>query len=194
MDISKLSSQLTIKNCHFEEYEECFIDYIQSISSLAKTTSLYIEFTYFSIEVLIQFLHLLPNLGSLIIIFKKSNQIKQLTEKQISLIHTISNMNKITKINLEEMFDINHIEILLNLCPQMQDFQIQCTNYMDLQTIIRLILLKRKSNLSSLCFSITKSDEIMVKNIQTMIYSEKLLVNYTIHRIHDRIYLQWEKH
>jgi len=92
------------------------------------------------------------------------------------------------------MVDLNRVDILINLCPQIEYLQIQCRNYIDLESMIRLILMKRKSNLSSLCFWIAEADEFMVKNLQTMIYFEKLLINYTIQRIHDRIYLQWQRH
>ncbi len=194
MDILKSISQLTIRNCHFEKCEQWYIDYIRFISSLTKITSLYIEFNYFSIDILIQFLHLLSNLDSLTIIFMSSNRIKQLTEEQINRIHTVSKMNKITNVNIKHMVDLNRVDILINLCPQIEYLQIQCRNYIDLESMIRLILMKRKSNLSSLCFRIAEADEFMVKNLQTMIYFEKLLINYTIQRIHDRIYLQWQRH
>ncbi len=189
MDISRSMSQLTIRSCHFEKCDQWFIDYIRSISSLTIITSLYIEFSYFSIDILVQFLHLLPHLDSLTIIFMISNQIKQ-----IPMIHTASIMNKITKVNIEQMVDLNRVDILINLCHQMEYLQVQCTNYNDLESIIRLILMKRKSNLSSLCFYIPKADDLMVKNLQTMIYFEKFLINYTIQRLHNRIYLHWQKH
>jgi hypothetical protein len=194
MDVSKSISQLTIRNCHFVQCEQWFIDYIRSITSLAEITSLHIEFKDFSINILVQFLHLLPNLDSLTIVFMSSNIIRQLTKEQINMIHTASNMNQITKVNIEQMVDLSRIDILINLCSQMEYLQVQCRNDIDLESVIRLILMKRKSNLYSLCFWISDADDSMVKKLQTIIYFDRLLFNYTIQRLHDRIYLQWERH
>jgi len=191
MDESKVISQFTIRNCHFEQCHGWFLPYIQFISSLTEISSLHIEFKYFSIDILVQLLNQLFNLDSLTIVFLFSNQIVKLTEEQINMIHQASKMNKITKMNIISEIEFNQVDILMNLCPQMEYLHVKCRNYIELEYIIRLILMKRKSNLYLLCFWISEADDQMVKKLQTMIYLEKLLVNYRIQRLHNRIYLQW---
>ncbi len=191
MDVSKSISQLTICKCYLEKCDQWFIDYIRCISTLAKITSLYIQLNYFSLDIFAQCLLLLPNLDSLRMVFMVSNRIEQLTEEQIHIIHAASKMNKITKMNIEQMVDLNQVDIFINLCPQIEYLQAKCRNYIDLESIIRSILLKGNSYLSSLCFLISEADDLMVKKLQTMIGLEKLLVHYTIQRVYDRIYLQW---
>ncbi|CAF0829626.1 unnamed protein product [Rotaria sordida] len=194
MHILNSMSQLTVRNCRFIQYDQWFIDCIHFISSLAEITCLYIEFQYFSIDIIIQFLYRLPHLNSLTIVIMFSNQKIQLTEEQINMIHTISNMNQIIKMNIEQIFELNQIDILINLCPRMKYLNVQCKNYIDLEYIIRLILMKKNSNLYFLCFSIPNADERMVKRLQTMIDLKELLVNYTIQHCHNKIYLQRQKY
>jgi hypothetical protein len=193
MDISKAISQLTIRGCRFTRCNQEFIDHIRFISSLTKITDLHIELNYFSIDILAQFLHLLPNLDSFTIVSNNSNQIIELTEEQINMIHAASNMNKITTMTIEQIIDLNQVEILINLCSRMEYLQIKCSEYTILESIIRLILMKRKPYLYSLCIWISEADDSMVKKLQTMIGFEKLLVNYAIQRLCDRIYLQWQR-
>jgi hypothetical protein len=191
MDISKSMAQLTVRGCHLAKYDQWFIDYIQFISSLVNITSLHIEFNYFSLDILLQFFHRLSNLDSLTIVFTVLNQIQPLTQEQIDM---ISKMNKLTKINIEQMVDLTRIDILINLCLQIECLQVKCRNYSELESILRLILMKRKSALSSICFGISEADDSIVKKLQTIIDSEKLLVNYTIQRIDHRIVLNWQTH
>ncbi|CAF4944798.1 unnamed protein product [Rotaria sp. Silwood1] len=194
MHIFKPMSQLIVRGCHFTQCNDWFINYIRFISSLATITCLDIEFKYFSIDILVQFLHLLPNLDLLTIAIMFSNQNIKLTEEQVNMIRTISSMNQIIKMNIEQVFEPNQIDILINLCPQLEYLNIQCKNYMNLEFIIHVILMKRNANLHFLCFSIPEADDQMVKKLQTMIYLNKLSVNYTIQRCRNKIYLQWQKH
>jgi hypothetical protein len=191
MDISKSMAQLTVRGCHFATYDQCFIDYIQFISSLVNITSLHIEFNYFSIDILLQFFHLLPNLDSLTIVFTVLNQVRTLAQEQIDM---IPKMNKLTKVNIEQMVDLTRVDILINLCPQIECLQVKCRNYFELESVLRLILMKKTSALSSIGFGIAEADDSMIKTLQTIIHFEKLLINYTIQRIDNRILLNWQRH
>jgi hypothetical protein len=193
MNILKLMSRLTVRGYHLSDYcNQMFIDYIRLASSFTKITYLHFEFDSFSIDLLVQILNILPSLDSLTILFVSSDQITELTEEKINMIYATSTMNKITKLNIQ-MIELNYVEIFLNLCPRMEYLQIKCRNYTDLELIIRLILMKRKSNLYSLCFWMSKADDSMVKKLQAMISFEKLLVTYKIQRVYNRIYLQWQR-
>jgi hypothetical protein len=43
-----------------------------------------------------------------------------------------------------------------------------------------------------LCLHVSTADDDIIKKIDKMISSEKLLFDYTIKRIVDNIYLQWK--
>ena len=194
MYLSAPISQLTIRTCHLTRYYPWHINYIQSISSLTKITCLCIKIEYFSIEIFAQFLHLLPDLDTLTIIFMCSNRITKLTEEQMNIIRSASSTNRITKINIEQMNEFNQIDVLIEFCPRVEYLRVKCRNYIDLEVILHLILMKRKSNIYLLCFCMSEVDESTVARIQTMIHLEKLLANYKIQYLHNKIYLQWQKH
>jgi hypothetical protein len=106
----------------------------------------------------------------------------------------IPKMNKLTKVNIEQMVDLTRVDILINLCPQIECLQVKCRNYFELEPMLRLILMKKPSALSSICFGIAEADDSMIKTLQTIIHFEKLLINYTIQRIDNRIVLNWQRH
>jgi hypothetical protein len=91
--------------------------------------------------------------------------------------------------NIEQVTELNHVDILIHLFPQIEYLQVKCGNYLKLEPIVRLVLMKRGSKLNSLCFGVPDADDSMVKKLQTMIYFEKLLANYKIQRVYNRIYI-----
>jgi len=103
--------------------------------------------------------------------------------------------DSITKVYLEILNDINELNFLMKIFPQMTYLKIDLINNINIQTFLRYILRKiqNESNiyvrLLSICVSAI-DDKIIAQLIQ-MISSEKLLFNDTIKRILDHIYLQW---
>jgi hypothetical protein len=61
-----------------------------------------------------------------------------------------------------------------------------------LQTILKKILHRSNYHLRSLCFCMSMADDQIVTNIQKLIDGEKLIFDYTIKRICDKIYLKWK--
>ncbi|CAF3714784.1 unnamed protein product [Rotaria socialis] len=193
LNIIKPISQLTVHKCRIAHPAQWFVHSIRFVSSLAKISCLHIEFKYFSIAVLIEFLHLLPNLDSLTLFIHFSNQTMKLTEEQNNMIRATSTMNQIIKINVEQAFELNQIDLFIDLCPRIEYINIQCKDYIQLESIIRLILTKNNCNLQFLYFSIPDADDEMVQKIKAIIYSEQSVVPFKIQRISKNIYLQWEK-
>ncbi|CAF2030643.1 unnamed protein product [Rotaria magnacalcarata] len=194
MNIIKPISQLTVHECRIPHPAQWFAHYIRFVSSLAKITCLHIEFKYFSIVVLVEFLHLLPHLDSLTLFIHFSNQNMKLTQEQNNTIRAMPTMNQIMKINVEQVFDLNHIDLFIDLCPRIEYINIQCKDYIQLESIIRLVLTKNNCNLQFLFFSIPIADDEMVQKIKAIISSEQSAVSFKIQRISNKIYLQWEKH
>lgn len=189
MDISKSMSQLTILGSPIVYPGEWFSNYSRFLCSLTAITCLYIEFNAFFIFNLVQFLHSLPNIDSITIAFKLPNQTINIANEEINTIRAALMMNKITKMNIEQVTELNHVDILIHLFPQIEYLQVKCGNYLKLEPIVRLVLMKRGSKLNSLCFGVPEADDSMVKKLQTMIYFEKLLANYKIQRVYNRIYI-----
>jgi hypothetical protein len=103
--------------------------------------------------------------------------------------------DSITKIYLEIFNDINELNFLMKISPQMIYLKIHRINNINIQTFLRYILRKiqNESNIYLRLLSIrvsTIDDKIIAQLIQ-MINSEKLLSNYTIKRCLDHIYLHW---
>ena len=185
------TTQLTIRCCHFQRCDQEFIDHIRFLGSLATITSLHIEINEFAIDILILFLQLLPNLDTLTLVLTNSSGVTLLTQNQIERIDALSKISQIIKVNIEQHVLLNHIDVLMNLCPRMQFLRIRCQNSSHMESLLRLILMRRRSTLSSLYFVIANADESMVIQLQTLIFSEKLLEHYTIQRMGDHIALYW---
>ncbi len=195
IDTSFSHLHLIITYSQLSEHYRLFEEYVRSILDLVQFTSLRIDLYQFSISGLIQFLYLLPNLDALTITSEYPETTKILSKEQNNMFHFVSTHNKITKLSLEQMTELDQVHILMDLCPHMHNFQVKCRNIIDAEWLIRYVLTKRNKNfipyLSSLCIWFSTTDDKMTNNLQTIIDTEKLVDNYTINRICDRIYLRW---
>lgn len=167
------------------------IDYISNLNEVS-----HLEISEVFINVLIKIIDLLPKLDSLKISSLSLIQLKCIFINERELVNLIPNKNQITKVYLEKMNNIEEVYFLLELCPRMIYLRIDSINNIDIELFVRLILLKIQINchhqLRLLCFSIPAADDGMIKMLQTMIDFEKILLDYTIKRIQDYIYLQWK--
>jgi hypothetical protein len=98
---------------------------------------------------------------------------------------------------LEVIGDIKEVYLLMKLCPYLTYFKLRGTSFnMSITLLLRTILQKIKhehnEHLRSLCFSALAADDNMIKNLEQWINSEKLLLDYTIKRVLNNIYLQWK--
>ncbi|CAF2683208.1 unnamed protein product [Rotaria sp. Silwood2] len=189
---------LTVEGPPTVEYYRLVQGYICSIAALVQFTSLHIDLCHFSISILIQFLNMLPNLDSLTITSEFPEKAKILSKEQINMFHFVSSNNKITKVNLEQMTELDQIHIIMDLCFHMCDLQVKCRNIFDGKWLIRYVINKRNTNfiphLCSICLWISEANDEMMSNLQIIIDIEKLIDNYTIKRICDKIYLRWNEH
>jgi hypothetical protein len=107
-----------------------------------------------------------------------------------------SSKNKISKVYIQKMDNMNELGCLLAICPYMNYLQIEHLNDIDVKLVLDHVLKKIhhdcNSHLRSLCFGIPTADDQMIKILQKMIDDEKFLINYTIKRIANHVYLQWK--
>jgi hypothetical protein len=181
-------SQLSVHYANFEQY-------VCSFAVLTQFTNLHIDFYQFSIRIILQYLYHLPNLDSLTITSKFPETMKIVSKEQTNMFDLVSNQNKITKLSLEQMTELDQVHLLMDLCPHLHYLQLTCRNISDAEWLIRYVLTKQNTNfipyLCLICISLSNADDIITNNLQNIIDSEKLVENYKILRICDRIYLQW---
>lgn len=192
MDIIKPMSQLIVHGCDSTRTYHHLTENMRFISSLTNLTSLHIEFRNFSIDILLQFLHILPYLDSLTISILISSRDIKFTTDQIQMFNTTLNTNQITKLNIEHVCNLNDINILINLCPRIQYLNLKCKPGNQLESIMHLILTKRNCSLRVLCLSILEADDQIVECIKSIVNQYKQTVHYRIQRCHNKIFLQWE--
>jgi hypothetical protein len=172
--------------------------YVCSLDSSIQFTNFQINLYQFSMTILLQYLHRLPNLDSLTIRSKFCEINKIVSIEQSDMFRTVSTHNKITKLNIEQMTELDQVHPLLVLCPNLHYFQLTCRNISDAEWLIRYVLSKQNDNfipyLCLICISLSNADEIITNRLQKIIDNEKLVEHYKIFRICDRIHLQWNEH
>ncbi|CAF4615904.1 unnamed protein product [Rotaria sp. Silwood1] len=100
----------------------------------------------------------IPNLDSLVILSLEMVQPIFLSIEETRTLRLLSVKNKITKIRLQQMNDLKQVEFLLDLCPRIKYFDVDYTNDVLTETVLRFILMKnikRISSLSLLCLKVS---------------------------------------
>ncbi len=108
--------QLSINRISPYESHQTFIDMFKSTFVAVQFTHLNINCKDISIGMLVNIIHLLPNLDSLKISSLPSIQSGWLFDGGLKNLYLTSINNKITKVNLEKMIHIEQIHFLLYLC------------------------------------------------------------------------------
>ncbi|CAF3032480.1 unnamed protein product [Rotaria sp. Silwood2] len=173
--------------------DEPFIDMISSILAILPITCLNITLNEIFIGTLIDLIKYLPNLDSLIISSLAMIQPRYLSVEETRIFRLLSNNNKITKVNLKQMNDLEQVQFLLDLCPRMEYFEVDCTNDLLPEKFLRFILMKNFKyivNLSLLCLKVSRTNIDIMKKFKNIIEFEQLCQKYTLKQIDSRIYLR----
>jgi hypothetical protein len=190
-----LNIQLTVEDHTLTERNRLLIDEIIPIFNRIHFTYLNIHCNYTSISMLIKIIHLLPNINSLKVSSLPMLQLSNLSVKDTIDHLAVSTKNKITKVKLDKITEMEQIHFLINLCPRMQYFEMDCMTSMNLEMVMTSVLKQWTTympNLSFLCFIIPNANEKMIQNLSKTIDFETLLGNYTIQRVGDKIFLRWK--
>ncbi|CAF1381646.1 unnamed protein product [Rotaria sordida] len=188
--------QLSINGNSSDEKNHLFIDKFKSIFSTTYFTRLNINCKNISIEQFVKIIHLLSNLDSLKISYVPIIQLDWLFDNDRETCFTTSIKNKITKVNLIKMIDIEQMHLLLYLYRPIQYFQIDLPKNMNLQMIVRFIIIKSSiytPYFNCLCLSIPNFNEDSIEQLEKLIESEKLLFNYRIKCICGNVLLKWNR-
>ncbi|CAF1370837.1 unnamed protein product [Rotaria sordida] len=147
--------------------------------------------------VLIQAVNLLPDITTLKIHSLSTDETEELNVKRLLILCSMKETSKITKIYLEEIDNVQELDFLFTLCPDIVYFKVRYINTMDIQSFLCTIFKKINHNnnnhhLHSLCFHVLTADDQIVENIEEIIKCEKLFPHFTIKRILNTVYLQWK--
>jgi hypothetical protein len=149
------------------------------------------------VGILIQIINLLPKLKLLKIYSLSLHQTKDLLyTNEFSILCSTRLTSEIIHVYLEKMNQIQEIYFLMILCPYMTYLTVDYSNDMNIQNFLRTIFNKINYNWNnhprSLFMHVPKIDDQMIRELDKMIRYEKLLLDYTIERVIDKIYLQWK--
>jgi hypothetical protein len=119
-----------------------------------------------------------------------------LSIEENDVVHSILNGSKITKIYLGKINYTDEIFVLMKFFPNMVYLHVNYIHITDIESCLRSILEEIHhechKHLRSLCFRVPAIDDQMIQTLEKMMNNEKLLINYTIKRIDEHIYLQWK--
>jgi hypothetical protein len=119
---------------------------------------------------------------------------EELTDELAKGILDISDESKITKMCIEEVYDFEEVDFLICLSYRLNYLQINSLHDINIELLIRKILIRTNDDcnedLRFLCIGIPTTDDQLIERLKETIDSEGL-VDYTINRIMDKIYLQW---
>jgi len=179
-----------------DEDDELAIMDIKSAFNVTQFYHLKITVDNIFIGLLIQITDSLRELNSLEILTLSLHQPRELCDEELVILNSVKERSKISKVYLCEMIDIEEVYFLMKLCPYMEYLRIDCVHNMDIESFLQEIFKKINDDsndyLRSLCFQIPAADDQLIQNLKQMIHSEKLLVDYTIRRELETIYLQWK--
>jgi hypothetical protein len=196
-NIDDNSTQLNITKNHPVTSHDSLLDKLKSRFLGVQFTRLIINCENISIELLVNIIHLLPSLVSLKVSSLPLIKPVCLLDDDAEMRFLTSINNKIAKVNLEKIMNIEQVHFILYLCLRVQYFQVDIPEDMDLSMLLRFILLKASTYvpyLNTLCLSLSNADNEIVSRLQLIIESEKLSSNYMIKRIGNHILLKQTSH
>ncbi|CAF1140648.1 unnamed protein product [Adineta steineri] len=189
------STQLTIKYVYSRESPFILFNQIKRILNVTQIYHLNIE-QQISNERLMQIIHLLPNLISINIYSLEFYREISFLNQGYPTTSALEHAKKIKYVYLGTASTIKDIYFLMSFCRQMEYLSVECIENMNIQLFLKDILKeinqKHYGYLHLLCIFIRTADDQMIKQLNQMIYDEKLLLDYTIHRQTYNIYLKWK--
>jgi hypothetical protein len=191
-------TELIVQGHDVIKFNQSFIANIDSIFPVIQITCLHIGYFYpFYFDVLVDLIRLLPNLDSVIISYVTSRQIGYLCDQQLNAVRLVSNKNRITRVRIGGLTNLDQLHTFINLCPRMEHLEIGHTDDIDRKMLVRSIMMKNIDQIPHLCSLYLWMPEVNEKFIKTFQKStdlDKLLDEYQIICMSDGICLQWNRH
>ncbi|CAF4617555.1 unnamed protein product, partial [Rotaria sp. Silwood2] len=195
-NIEYLTSTTLILSNFVTSYDEILLEKTRRVLTITQIYHLIIIEKHSSVHVLIQLISLLLDLITFKIRSLSSDDRTRFTVRELCRLGSIKCQSKTTKVCIEEINDIDDFNFISVVCPYMKYCEMKRLNNMNIELFLRIIL-KEINNRSFcfirlLCFHEPTVDDQMIENLEKMINYEQLLLQFTIKRISDNIYLQWK--
>ncbi|CAF1483290.1 unnamed protein product [Rotaria sordida] len=161
------------------------------IIPLKQITKLVIDYNTLSIMQLVHLLDFTVNIHTLKLASISLNEIDSSLIQQNVTFQLVSMANIVKNLILEEECSLEKIELLMALCPRLEDLVINGFTF-SLPSIIRLLLSKSNNNnryLSSLC--ILEMTDGIGDSLKRVIKQEKLLDDFSIKYVYRKLFLWW---
>ncbi len=188
------SSRIHLMFIPSDEYLDLFRMYLNHILCVTKIYNLKLSRNIY-IGKLVQIIHLLNDLDSIKIHSLSLYQQEDLCE-DVEIFSSIKNKNRITKVCLKKMSEIQEIFFLMKICPYMEYLKVNSINNMNVELflwkILKKINIECNHRLCLLCFCVPTIDDELIKKLRQMIQVKKLLIDYEIKRVCDYVYLYWK--
>ncbi|CAF1185422.1 unnamed protein product [Adineta steineri] len=165
-----------------------FIDNLSHIVILTNITYLEISFNNQLLNNFVKLLNRMPNVQKLILDVRSSFKMEVSSDQQTNTVDLVCN-NNVRNVEIIGGLPLTTVRLINKLFPRMERLEIQ--NRGDaLISFVRTLLSNRidNSHLFSLVFD---GDDVMIKQLKTMIDNEKLLDNYDIERRQFELCLWW---
>ena len=197
----ELPIELTLSVDLFAHINEAFMDQMKSSSIITASTHLTVDYQKSLHGLLIEIIGLLPNLHSLEITSMPSVEANLLSPKASEIFLSVCDTNKIAKVKLNEMKEIEQVYFLMDLCRQMEYLEVNCKTEKDVVSIVTFVTrnsIKHMQHLHCLRLSIPNADEKLVENLKIIIdlerpfYFDQTFINYKIHRVQNKIFIDWK--
>ena len=173
---------------------------MESIFRAVPFTHLNIKYRKIPLGLIIEMIHLLPNLTSLEVAAIPSVEPNSLSLEENETVFLISIKNQITKIKIGEVDAVQDINFLINLCPRVKYLEVQYTTDEKLEQILGFISMNNRTNamyLDSLAVCAKTSKEKIINTIHRIIDFERLFksedafCDYAIQSTDEKILLKW---
>lgn len=193
--------QLTIQGYTNETWEPAYIDTMKPCFTAIEFTHLTIDCHGLPIGLLVDIVRLLPNLLSLQLSSWTDLHLQSLSFEDSEMLLLVSITNKISKVKVDQIQTIEQLQLVMDLCPRMQEFHVGYTTDNDLEKIIGCISLNNETRalyLRHLCLSMNNSNEEIVRTLHDMISFESLFQlesksfrDYVIQQRDKNVFLHW---
>ncbi|CAF3341050.1 unnamed protein product [Rotaria sp. Silwood2] len=194
VELSK-STRLTLVFINPDAPQPLASIYTSHLSIIVQIFHLEIQIDDFLLQTLIEIMKYLPEHTTLKICSLSSDRSINLCFTDPLLMDPDEYRNRITKIYLETMHDIEEFHLLLELGPSMTYFKVDYTCHMTIEHVLRCIIMKiNHDHLRLLCFRIQTTDNYddMIEKLEKMINVENLLLDYKMTRVCDNVYVEWK--
>jgi hypothetical protein len=184
------TTELAIEH-YFKTYDDSISTTLNRIIPLTQLTKLVITSYDFPFKETVKLLCFTPNLHTLKFDSIPLRETNSKLIKQSESFQHVSKTNKIQNLNLRGRCSMEKIQLIVNLFPQLESLKTGM-NRKEIGQIIRYLFSKTNNKTRHLLFlCISETPKICLKELNTLIKLENLLVDYMIKFINCDLYLWW---